>query len=72
MSVGDWYGADKLPADLTSRRHTNDRSRNGTPGPYPSARRNGLGERVARLRIVPAPGGFAFVEDPSNIESSSG
>ena len=72
MNVGDWYEADTLTADLTSRRHKNAGSRNGMPGPYPSVPRNGTGERVAGLRIVPAPGGFAFVEDPSATESSSG
>ena len=44
-------------------RHAN--FRNGKPGPYPADRRNGAAERGARLRIVAAPGGVAFVEDPS-------
>ncbi len=43
------------------RHHDGSRNRGG--GPNHSARRNGTGRAGARLRIVAAPGGVAFVED---------
>jgi hypothetical protein len=42
-------------------------ARTGT-NPQPGKSRNGKGESGVRLRMVPAPGGVAFVEDKTAAE----
>jgi hypothetical protein len=44
-------------------------ARAGT-NPQPCKSRNGKGESGVRLRMVPAPGGVAFVEDKTAAEMS--
>lgn len=53
-------------------RHEPHRRPSGRSGNIPSraARQYGTDERVRRLRIVPAPGGFAFVTDEPVAEKS--
>jgi hypothetical protein len=43
---------------------------NSKSGPQNPDRRNGTSESGARLRMVPAPGGVAFVEDKPTSETS--
>ena len=55
--------------NVDAERH-HDGSRNSESGPNHSARHNGTGRAGARLRIVAAPGGVAFVEEVPSVEGS--
>ena len=47
------------------------KSRHGRLGPRPSDHRNGKDEPGVRLRLVAAPGGVAFVNEPSTTGGGS-
>ena len=66
MNIRGWDEADALTADSTrSTEAHHGETRGGKPGPYRFTRRYGTG---ARLRIVAAPGGVAFVEAEPAME----
>lgn len=61
------YTAGQAGGAGTERHH--ETSPNRESGPYPSVRWNRAGRAGARLRIVAAPGGVAFVEDePDDLD----
>jgi hypothetical protein len=63
MNIRDWDEADALTADSTRRTEAHHgETRGGKPGPFRFTHRDGTAQPGARLRIVAAPGGVAFVE----------